>query len=122
MQRIGESHEEAEEDNGNMSTLSEAGKSLRDRLKSTDSVNIDRLVSNSSVSQDSLDRSFDSEGSSSHPRCSTPGEPLVREEESGIVVSGTLEELIQELVPRAHASPSDSFQFSSSFRQCSSRT
>ena len=104
--------EEVEEDNGNMSTLSEAGKSLRDRLKSTDSVNIDRLVGNSSASQDSLDCSFDSEGSSSQQRCSTPGEPLVREEESGIVVSGTLEELIHELVPRAHAAPSDSFQFS----------
>ena len=101
-----------EQDDGNISTLSEAGKSLRDRLKSTDSVDVDRLVGDGSNSQDSLDQSFDSEGSSSQHRCSTPGEPLVREEDTGIIVSGTLEELIHELVPRAHASPSDSFQFS----------
>lgn len=32
--------------------------------------------------------------------------------ETGVVISGTLEELIHELVPRAHSCPSDSFQFS----------
>lgn len=98
--------------------LSEAGKSLRDRLKSTDSVNIDRLGlgGSGSLSQDSLDRSFDSEGG--YIRCHTPGRDggkspgLMRGPETGVVISGTLEELIHELVPRAHSCPSDSFQFS----------
>ena len=32
-------------------------------------------------------------------------------DEEGTVSSGTLEELIHELVPRAHSSPSETFQF-----------
>jgi len=93
----------------------EAGKSLRDRLQSTDSINMDRLEAD--LSQHSLDNSFDSEGRCTPGgRCSTPRDGgrspgLVRGPETGVVVSGTLEELVQELVPRAHSCPSDSFQF-----------
>jgi len=90
--------------------LSEAGKSLRDRLKSTDSVDIDRLGL-TAASQDSLDTSLDDSEGVGGGRCSTPGQGVVKDE-GGVVTSGTLEELIQDLVPRAHSSPSDSFQFS----------
>ena len=104
-------------------SLSDGGKSLRDRLQSTDSVNLDKLGLGAARSQDSLDRtgdsldrSFDSDG----PRCSTPGDGrdghtspgLVRENETGVVISGSLEDLVHELVPRAHSCPSDSFMFS----------
>ena len=41
----------------------------------------------------------------------SPGELVVLTAEDGGVSSGTLEELIHELVPRAHSTPSENFQF-----------
>ena len=111
--------------------LTEAGKSLRDRLKSTDSVNINDRMSNlalgARMSQDSLDldKSYDScdlkesvfaksyEGSCvsiNSERSGGKSPNLVYKE--GVIVSGSLEELIQELLPRAHSCPPDSFMFS----------
>jgi len=102
---------------------SEAGKSLRDRLKSADSECVnDRLHAlcrqKNATSQDSLDTSFESvfnrssdigsNNSINSERSKSPGLAW----KDGIIVSGTLEDLIHELVPRAHASPSDSFAFS----------
>ena len=37
--------------------------------------------------------------------------PLVHDPDTGEVVSGTLEELIHELVPRAHIMPTEKYQF-----------
>ena len=37
--------------------------------------------------------------------------PLVLNQDTGDVVSGTLEELIHELVPRAHSLPTEKYQF-----------
>jgi len=128
----------------------EEAKSLRDRLKSTDSSHVsDRLDSlclkrSEACSQDSLNnegmhkssdsdsvfnksdsvlnKSFDSDAVGSSASLNTvrsggksPKEPLVYKD--NVIVSGTLEELIHELVPRAHASPTQSFQFS--FLLCS---
>jgi len=118
--------------------LTEAGKSLRDRLKSTDSVNVnDRLDTlclkkGVTTSQDSLDidRSFESvfnksydekesvfnksyDGSSASinsERSGSKSPHLVYKD--GVILSGTLEELIHELVPRAHSTPPDSYLFS----------
>ena len=106
--------------------LTEAGKSLRDRLKSTDSVNIsdrmDSLCLGARVSQDSLDldKSYEScelkesyEGSCvslNSERSGGKSPNLVYKD--GVIVSGSLEELIQELLPRAHSCPPDSFMFS----------
>ena len=111
--------------------LTEPGKSLRDRLKSTDSVNIndrmDSLCMGARVSQESLDldKSYEScdlkesvfaksyEGScvSINSERSGGKSPNIIYKE-GVIVSGSLEELIQELVPRAHSCPPDSFMFS----------
>ena len=109
----------------------EAGKSLRDRLKSTDSANIsDKVIQRLAsvrASQDSLDKSVDSvdlggdnvfsgksyEGSSvsiSSERSGSRSPHLTYKD--GVIVSGTLEELTQELLPRAHSCPPDSFMFS----------
>ena len=103
-----------------------AGKSLRDRLKSTDSMNLasDRLLeaaSSARTSQDSLDldKSFEScevrsESASSvrsgDTRQSSRSPALAYRD--GVLVSGALEELVQELLPRAHSCPADSFMFS----------
>jgi len=109
-----------------------AGRSLRDRLQSTDSVNInDKMIEQLShvrSSQDSLDldKSFEScdmkesvfaksyEGSSVsiNSESESRGKSPNLSYKDGVIVSGTLEELIHELLPRAHSCPPDSFMFS----------
>jgi len=95
-----------------------AGKSLRDRLQSTDSVASEEpLIAPATTSHESLEKDG-SGGSSLASLASSSGgggggrvsPGLVSK--AGVVVSGTLEELIHELVPRAHSCPPDSFMFS----------
>jgi len=104
------------------SRASEAGKLLKDRLMSTDSDSgfekYDNLCAKNANSQESLDISFDSVFnkttdtasvcSMSSDRSKSPGVQW----REGVVVSGSLEDLIHELVPRAHTTPSSSFSFS----------
>jgi len=94
----------------------ETGKCLRDRLQSTDSESLNDRLENlctGHISQESLDNSFESvfnrsfEGGSSS---SINSERLCWRD--GVIVSGFLEDLIHQLVPRAHACPPDSFSFS----------
>jgi len=118
--------------------LTEAGKSLRDRLKSTDSVNVNDKLDTMCLkrgvtsSQDSLDidRSFESVFNKSYDeklsvfnKSYDGSRDSINSDRSGgrsphlvykdsVILSGTLEELIHELVPRAHSSPPDSYMFS----------
>ena len=100
----------------------EAGKSLRDRLQSTDSINIGNSAIDDSID---LDVSLDScelkdnlfvgssKGSSvsiNSERSGGKSPNLVYKD--GVIMSGTLEEPIHELLPRAHSCPADSFMFS----------
>ena len=98
-----------------------AGKSLRDRLQSSDSVHIcdeGEVTGGVRDSQDSLagslDRSFDTQEAASCGSSTSSGlrESGLSHNSEGVLVSGTLEELIHELLPRAHSCPSDSFSFS----------
>ena len=99
-----------------------SGKSLRDRLQSCDSVNIcgdeSEVTGGEGDSQDSLagslNRSFDTQEVASCGSSTSSGlrDSGLCHNSEGILVSGTLEELIHELLPRAHSCSSDSFAFS----------
>lgn len=115
------SPEEQLELTGPVDSALTSGKSLRDRLQSCDSVNIcdeSEVTGGERDSQDSLagslDRSFDTQEVASCGSSTSSGlrESGLCHNSEGVLVSGTLEELIHELLPRAHSCPSDSFAFS----------